>query len=117
MGSWQSWIGTNEARRLLGEVDFLKLAHHGSENAHLSMSWPHSDKRALLSWYRPKSHHSPPFREKPLLNAVEKRCFGHVAVRSDWVPVDGAPNPPKPPRKLPKGFKKCALGIDYQLEV
>ena len=32
-GNWQSWIGSDRARRLLGELDFLKVAHHGSDNA------------------------------------------------------------------------------------
>lgn len=32
-GSWQSWIGAEYSRQLIGAVDFLKVAHHGSENA------------------------------------------------------------------------------------
>jgi len=32
-GNWQSWIGTDAARQLLSELDFFKVAHHGSENA------------------------------------------------------------------------------------
>lgn len=32
-GSWQSWMGTDRGRDLLGQLDFLKVAHDGSENA------------------------------------------------------------------------------------
>jgi hypothetical protein len=47
----------------------------------------------------------------PLIKELEKHCAGHLAVRSDWIEVEGAPKLASP--KLPKGFKAGELWIDY----
>jgi len=114
-GGWQSWIGTDEARRLLGELDFLKVAHHGSHNAtpvDVVEALPASGLAAMVpTQVKP----FPTIPRKPLLTALEAHCVGHRAVRSDWVKVSKAPAGPKRPARLPAGFKVGNLWIDYKL--
>ena len=114
-GNWQSWIGTDHGKDLLGQVDFLKVAHHGSENA-----TPVDVERALrasgLAVMVPTQ--VTPFAtipRIPLIKKLEQHCKGGVAVRSDWIDVKGAPSAPEAKPKLPKGYQAGDLWIDYSL--
>jgi hypothetical protein len=112
-GNWQSWIESDTARDVIGGVDFLKLAHHGSENAtpvDVVKALRASGVGAMVST---QVKPFPTIPRKPLLTAVEAHCG--VAVRSDWIAVPGAPEGPTPIPKLPKGFKTGKLWIDYTL--
>lgn len=114
-GNWQSWIGTDDARQLLGRVDFLKVAHHGSENAtpvDVVHALRDSGVAAMVST---QDTPFPTIPRLPLLAELEKHCTAHVAVRSDWIDVDGAPPGPRPKPKLPKGFSRGALWVDYRM--
>ena len=112
-GNWQSWIGTDTARRLLGEVDFLKVAHHGSENA-TPVDVVNALKRTgLVAMVSTQIKPFPTIPRIPLLTELEKHCAGHVAIRSDWVDVDAAPAGPTPKPAFPKGFKSGEVWIDY----
>jgi len=114
-GNWQSWIGTDRARDLLREVDFLKVAHHGSENAtpvDVVRGLRHSGLAAVVPT---QGHPFPTIPRMPLLQEIEQRCAGHVAVRSDWIDVAGAPAGPAPRPALPAGFTAGPLWIDYEL--
>jgi hypothetical protein len=111
-GNWQSWIGTDRAREILSEVDFLKVAHHGSENA-TPVDVVHSLKDAgLAAMVSTQVKPFPTIPRMPLLNELEKHCAGHLAVRSDWIEVLDAPTVATP--KLPKGFRAGELWIDYR---
>lgn len=113
-GNWQSWIGTDNARQLLSEVDFLKVAHHGSENA-TPVDVVHALKSAGLAVMVPTQVKPfPTIPRLPLLTELEKHCEGHVAVRSDWIEVQNAPPGPVPKPGLPQGFKSGDLWIDYE---
>jgi beta-lactamase superfamily II metal-dependent hydrolase len=111
-GSWQSWIGTDNARRLLSELDFLKVAHHGSDNA-TPVDLVHALRDAGLAVMVPTQIQPfPTIPRMPLLRELETHCEGHIAVRSDWIKVPNAPNEAAP-KKLPKGFKTGELWLDY----
>lgn len=111
-GNWQSWIGTDYARQLLREVDFLKVAHHGSENA-TPVEVVRTLKEAGLAVMVPTQVSPfPTIPRMPLLEELEKHCVGHLAVRSDWIDIPNAPTEPGP--KLPKGFAKGGVWIDYR---
>jgi hypothetical protein len=113
-GNWQSWIGTDRARQLLNEVDFLKVAHHGSENA-TPVDVVHALKQSGLAAMVPTQIKPfPTIPRMPLLKELEKHCDGHVAVRSDWIAVDGAPKGPMPSPALPTGFSAGEVWIDYE---
>jgi hypothetical protein len=112
-GNWQSWIGTDEAHQLIGEIDFLKIAHHGSENA-TPVDVVHAlKKKGLAAMVSTQIKPFPTIPRIPLINELEKHCGGKLAVRSDWIEVADAPNT-LPAPKLPKGFKAGALWIDYK---
>ena len=102
-GNWQSWIGTQAARELLSEVDFIKIAHHGSENAtpvDVVNSLRASGLAAMVST---QNSPFPTIPRTPLLVELEKHCLGNIAVRSDSVQTgDGGP---AIAQGLPKGFK------------
>ncbi len=111
-GNWQSWIGTDAARQLIGEIDFLKIAHHGSENA-TPVDVVHALRDSgLAAMISTQIKPFPTIPRLPLISELEKHCG--LAVRSDWIKVDKAPNK-LPMPALPKGFKRGALWIDYQL--
>jgi hypothetical protein len=116
-GNWQSWIGTDAAKQLLSEVDFLKVAHHGSENA-TPVDVVNALKSAGLAAMVPTQIKPfPTIPRKPLLAALEKHCQGHVAIRSDWIDVQDAPAGPTPKPAFPVGFKPSNAGdvwIDYE---
>jgi len=113
-GNWQSWIGTDAAKQLLGEVDFLKVAHHGSENA-TPVDLVRALKTAGLAAMVPTQIKPfPTIPRKPLLAELEKHCAGHVAIRSDWIDVQAAPVGPKPKPAFPKGFTPGEVWIDYK---
>lgn len=113
-GNWQSWIGTDKARQLLGEVDFLKVAHHGSENA-TPVDVVHALRESGLAAMVPTQIKPfPTIPRMPLLKELEKHCEGHVAVRSDRISVKGAPKGPMPAPALPKGFSRGEVWIDYE---
>jgi hypothetical protein len=112
-GNWQSWIGTDRARQLLSEVDFLKVAHHGSENA-TPVDVVRALRAAGLAVMVPTQIKPfPTIPRKPLLDELEKHCQGSVAVRSDWIDVQNAPAGPAPKPTFPSGFEAGDVWIDY----
>jgi beta-lactamase superfamily II metal-dependent hydrolase len=112
-GNWQSWIGTDKARQLLSELDFLKVAHHGSENA-TPVDVVRALKASALAVMVPTQIKPfPTIPRMPLLRELEKHCEGNVAVRSDWIAVEDAPAGPMPSPVLPKGFSPGEIWIDY----
>jgi hypothetical protein len=114
-GSWQSWIGADSARQLLREIDFFKVAHHGSENATPVDVVNLLRESGLAAMVPTQVKPFPTIPRLPLLRALQKRCEGHLAVRSDWIDVANAPAGPVPRPKLPKGFKAGKLWLDYEL--
>ena len=111
-GNWQSWIGTDDATQLLGDLDFLKIAHHGSHNATPRGVVGALRAHGLSAMVSTQVKPFPTIPRKPLLEAVETHCDGGVVVRSDWVTVKKAPAGPKPMPQLPASFETGKLWID-----
>jgi hypothetical protein len=112
-GSWQQWMAEEDGRRIAAELDFLKVSHHGSENA-TPMQFVDNlppDRVAVVIPTHPMPF--PTIPRIPLISALEERCLGKVAVRSDFINVEGTPHLKHP--KLPRGFKKGKVWIDYVL--
>jgi hypothetical protein len=110
-GNWQSWIGTDAARQLISELDFLKIAHHGSDNA-TPVDVVHAlRKTGLAAMVSTQILPYPTIPRLPLITEVEKHCTGHVVVRSDTITVAGAPKFAS--QKMPQKFKAGELWIDY----
>jgi beta-lactamase superfamily II metal-dependent hydrolase len=113
-GNWQSWIGNAEAKRILSEVDFLKVAHHGSENATPVEVVAGLKGAGLATVVSTQIQPFPTIPRQPLLAALEQHCTGQIAVRSDFIEVANAPKGPDPTPALPTGFTMGPLWIDYQ---
>jgi hypothetical protein len=111
-GNWQSWIGLESARQLLNEIDFFKIAHHGSENATPVDVVNALKESGLAAMVSTQVKPFPTIPRIPLLKELGKHCEGHLAVRSDWIKVHGVPTETRP--KLPKGFRAGELWIDCQ---
>lgn len=115
-GNWQSWIGTPAAKQLIGDVDFLKMSHHGSENATpVDVVNGLRDDGLFAAMVSTQVTPFPTIPRIPLIDAVQQHCTGHVLVRSDWVPIAAAPAPPGAMPALPAAFTLGAVWIDCQL--
>ncbi len=114
-GNWKSWMDNPEAKDLLSEVDFIKIAHHGSHNATPKPVVEGLTKGKFAAMIPTQSKPFPTIPRKPLLAALDKQS-GNRAVRSDVVVVPGAPKGPVL-KTLPKGFRRGKLWVDYTLEV
>jgi len=114
-GNWQSWITQDDAKDILAEVDFLKVAHHGSHNATPRdvVSWLPKNKFAVMVPTQEEPFDSIP--RMPLLRSLETQS-GRALVRSDSIVVPKAPKGPKL-AKLPKGFKRGELWFDCTIKV
>jgi beta-lactamase superfamily II metal-dependent hydrolase len=112
-GSWQSWIGTERARDLLSEVDFIKIAHHGSHNAtpvDVVKALRAKDLGVMVST---QSEPFPTIPRPPLLDELEQRAAGNAVMRSDWVEVANAPKGPA--AKMLPGCEVGDLYVEYSL--
>jgi hypothetical protein len=114
-GNWQSWITKDSAKDILADVDFLKVAHHGSHNATPKdvVSWLPKEKFAVMVPTQDEPFDTIP--RMPLLQSLSTQS-GRALVRSDSIEVQGAPRGPKLTR-LPKGFKRGELWFDYTIKV
>ena len=112
-GNWQSWIGTERARDLLSEVDFIKIAHHGSHNAtpvDVVKALRDKDVAVMIST---QCEPFPTIPRQPLLDELQQRAAGKAVMRSDWVKVDNAPAGPAV-KKVPR-CKVGELYVEYSL--
>lgn len=114
-GNWQSWIGTAAAKRVLAELDFLKLSHHGSENATPVDVVKGLRDNGLAAMVSTQIEPFPTIPRIPLLDAVQAHCTSHLLVRSDWVDVEGAPSAPTAAPRLSSPFRRGHVWIDCAL--
>jgi hypothetical protein len=116
-GNWRSWLDELDSRDILAELDFLKVSHHGSNNA--------SPKSAIEQLRKGidvmVSTQNSPFKSIPrpkLIEELTKRTNGRF-VRSDSIPIPEAPKAPKGPpvATLPAGFTQGAFWYDLSIPV
>lgn len=100
---------------LLSEVDFLKISHHGSENATPVDVVNELRANGLAAMVSTQVTPFPTIPRIPLLEAVQQHCTDHILVRSDWIDVDKAPKAPKTMPALPSEFEHGALWFDCSL--
>lgn len=113
-GSWQFIMQDMEVRNILGELDFLKVSHHGSRNATPRQLVECLNPEKLIAVMPTQVEPFPTIPREPLIDALAERCSCGIVVRSDHVTVKNAPNQPAP--QMPPGFTKGDLWIDYDFE-
>jgi hypothetical protein len=124
-GNWESWLYggvagsdghsdlTEESKRLLGAVNFYKVAHHGSVNATPVAAVEAMPEGHFVAMCSTQSKPWPSIPRAGLMDALEKQTANRV-VRSDQLDIDGADAPPAPPLDaLPDGFTKGSIYFDY----
>jgi hypothetical protein len=113
-GSWESWLRGPDNSTLLLELDFLKIAHHGSENATPKSLLGKLSDKGLAAMVSTQCEPWPSIPLPKLMGALQTKCAG--LVRSDSIVVKGAPKGPRL-AKLPKGFRQGPFWFDYFLPV
>jgi beta-lactamase superfamily II metal-dependent hydrolase len=113
-GSWESWIDKADTGALLADVNFYKVAHHGSHNATPKTA---VDKMTDKAFAAMVSTQSEPWESIPQLKLIDALSAKASAVmRSDSIKVQGAPEGPVVAR-VAEGFKRGKLWFDYFLTV
>lgn len=113
-GNWQSWIDSDAGKALLPDLDFLKLAHHGSHNATPVSVVQALRAKGLTAMMSTQIEPYPTIPRMPLVDELQTHC-NTVVLRSDWVTIDKAPAGPAMPKRLPRGTKIDKFWIDYSL--
>lgn len=115
-GGWQSWIDKPEAPELLRTVDFVKIAHHGSENATPRSALEHMSRGSLAAMVSTQQKPWPSIPYSKLYEAIVRQTHERV-VRSDSIPVDVPDAPAGPPADpLPEGFAQGDLWFDWVVD-
>jgi len=136
-GNWSYWLYgkkvtgadpgiTQNAKDILGSIDFYKVGHHGSTNANPipAVAAINQDCVAMCStetgypgkkrpYGNPKKGTEVP--RTTLMEAIEKQ-IGDKLVRSDWIPAGNSPQSPEAKGeldKLPQNFSTGDLYVDY----
>jgi len=130
-GNWSYWLYgkavtgkdpgiTQNAKDILGSIDFYKVGHHGSTNANpipavaaISGKCAAMCSTATGAYGNPAKHTEVP--RTALMEALEKQIDNKL-VRSDW--IQAGSNKPDPEAKseladLPDNFSTGDLYVDY----
>jgi hypothetical protein len=115
-GNWKYWLDSPRAQSILDQLAFLKVAHHGSHNATPRRALEWMAEGAFAAMVSTQSLPWPSIPRLPLLERLNTRTKGRT-VRSDSLPVVGAPQGPKLKARLPKGFSSGRLWFDYRVSL
>jgi beta-lactamase superfamily II metal-dependent hydrolase len=110
-GSWSTWLEKSGADALLNEVNFFKVGHHGSHNSTPKTIVPKMNHPDLAAMISTQGLPFPSIPKQVMVDELTTQSH-HRTVRSDWVPIAGAPVA-QGPAKLPKAFQRGSFWIDY----
>lgn len=113
-GNWKFWLDQANSDEILHQVDFYKVAHHGSVNATPKSALERMGDGNLAAMVSTQNVPWPSIPEKKLMQALDKRT-GHEVVRSDSLAIAGVTGAPRGPRmqKLPSHFSAGPLFYEY----
>jgi beta-lactamase superfamily II metal-dependent hydrolase len=111
-GNWNYWLSRPGTPVLLSQIDFYKVGHHGSFNGTPKKALQYMTRKGFAAMASTQHVPWPSIPFPRLLSAIEERASG--LVRSDSIPVKGAPKGPAP-AKLPKGFSQGRIWFDYEM--
>jgi beta-lactamase superfamily II metal-dependent hydrolase len=130
-GNWSYWLYgkavtgkdpgiTQNAKDILGSIDFYKVGHHGSTNANpipavasISNKCAAMCSTATGAYGNPGKHTEVP--RTALMEALEKQIDNKL-VRSDWIPAGSVKPDPQAKSELaelPENFSTGSLYVDY----
>lgn len=113
-GNWQYWLAQSDAAHILAEIDFLKVAHHGSLNATPKQAIDNMGTGNLAAMVSTQNKPWPSIPREPLMQAIALRTSNHL-VRSDSLAVKGAPATGPAVPNVPSGFERGDFWFDYHL--
>jgi hypothetical protein len=121
--SWRWWLENDSysSTDILQQITFLKVAHHGSHNATPKAALEKMTDGRFAAMVSTQSEPWPSIPRVPLMNRLSEKTRKRI-VRSDWLPIKGAPKSlplarSSSPSMLPKGFTKGDFWFDYTLEL
>ena len=112
-GGWESWLGQPAQAALLGDIDFYKVAHHGSENATPKSGLAAMGEKRFVAMASTQSVPWPTIPDAKLMDALAATAI--AVARSDGVVAVAAPASVAEP--LPGEFKPGPFWIDHFLPV
>jgi beta-lactamase superfamily II metal-dependent hydrolase len=115
-GNWQYWLQGEDSRRILSEIDFLKVSHHGSLNATPKQAIDNMGGGSFAAMVSTQDKPWPSIPRPPLMEAIRKRTRNRM-VRSDSLELK--PPAPKGPviDRMPAGFTKGDVWFDYSIPI
>jgi hypothetical protein len=120
-GNWEYWLQNLRPDAILPEIDFLKVAHHGSVNATPKSALKKMTDGRLTAMVSTQSTPWSSIPRVPLMSKLNEKTDGRM-VRSDWIKIGGALGPlpgsePPMPATPPEGFTKGQFWYDYLIEL
>ena len=120
-GNWKSWLENEQSHDILSKINFFKVAHHGSHNATPKTVLEGMSDGEFAAMVSTQSKPWDVIPRDPLMDRLDEKTNKKI-VRSDWLPIDGAPKPirhskPPSPTTMPKGFRKGDLWFDYTIKL
>jgi beta-lactamase superfamily II metal-dependent hydrolase len=103
-GNWKFWLDQQNSSAILSQITFYKVAHHGSMNATPKGALENMRAGSFAAMISTQNTPWPSIPRLPLVEALEDKT-AHKVVRSDSIPVPGAPAGPAL-AALPPGFRQ-----------
>jgi hypothetical protein len=115
-GNWKFWLDQPDAESILSGVSFLKVAHHGSHNATPKDALEKMSKGKFAAMVSTQSVPWDSIPRIPLMDRLGEQTKNRV-VRSDSLPLQGAPNGPPTDVSQLKGFVQGDFWYDYLIKL
>jgi beta-lactamase superfamily II metal-dependent hydrolase len=116
-GNWRWWLDNLNPETILPQLDFIKIAHHGSQNASPKDAVEHL-REGLSAMVSTQNKPWPSIPRQPLIDRLEQVTKSEF-LRSDSLRIPGKPDAPAGPvvAPLPAGFTKGDFWYDLEIAV
>lgn len=115
-GNWDAWLSQPNSCEILRRICFYKVAHHGSANATPKSALEAMTTGQVAAMISTQNSPWPSIPRVPLVDALDRQTKRRF-VRSDSLPIPGAPEAPSGPpiTSLPEGFTQGEFWYDYTI--
>jgi hypothetical protein len=114
-GGWKSWLDRPDAADVLGDVNFYKVAHHGSENATPKSALEQMGSGGLAAMMSTQGSPWPSIPDEGILEALLRKTDNRL-FRADSLPIQDAPEGPLVTHP-PPGFTIGPFWVDHSIPV